>query len=260
MRLQEFDYNYQTKNQKPIEFKITEDFEGDNNRGWRVDRIDAFVDGNHAGYIKLSWIPQERFDKWYSTIFHFISYISGRSLIPHTRFEYKGLAELSESELYNIVKNSLDLVRFNSNKKDEKNRDFITNLSAESNRTDLIKGLKILENKLLKTPKGKKFKEFYQYHVDKPIVDYIQAFKGDDVNKNKLDQNTENFQRQGVGTALYIKAAKYLKSLGLQLHASNLQSPEAQSAWTKLEKMGIVQNADRKTIAIKEKSNKSRFL
>lgn len=260
MRLMEFDYNYKTKSGNPIEFKIHEDIEGDNNRGFIVDQIDAWVDGKHAGYLKLSWIPQDRFDAWYPTIFHFISNIQGTSLIPYDNPK-AAISKLSDKELDRIIEYSLSRtpLKFGKGKRAIADQNFINNLldnasswsatiKPDTTKSDKVTAISIIEKLLLKSKIGQEFANFYDRHVDKPKVDYIKVFNGNDINRNKKDENTENWSRQRIGTALYIKGAKYLKNKGLKLHASGLQSDEAQAAWVNLEKMGIVQPGDRRTI------------
>lgn len=51
---------------------------------------------------------------------------------------------------------------------------------------------------------------------------------------------------------MYIKAAKYLKPQGLKLHASGIQSNEAQAAWKHLEKKEIVEPGVRRTLNASE--------
>lgn len=56
---------YQTKEGRPITFQVTPFSESNDRRGWVVHKIDAFVDNKEAGYIKLSYIPREKWDQIY---------------------------------------------------------------------------------------------------------------------------------------------------------------------------------------------------
>src|SRR5271170_8072163 len=51
-----------------VTFEYQDDIEGDKNRGWQVDQVKAFLDGKQVGYLKMSYIPQERFDAYYHDI------------------------------------------------------------------------------------------------------------------------------------------------------------------------------------------------
>lgn len=259
MRLSEINYEFKTKDGDQIKFLITPDSEGDKNRGFQVDRIDAFVDSHHAGYIKLSYIPEERFREWYPSVFHWMKHINGQSVLPYG-IEKTPLDELSREDLKSAVEyiNTSIRPKFGKNKRDRAEYQFIESLFHTSGwsrsikpdvlASDLHKALKIYEKHILAGEGGARFKKFYDYHVDKPFVDYINVFTGSDFNKNKLDDGNRDWRRQRIATALYIKAAKYLKDKGLKLHASGLQSDEAKAAWAHLEKMGIVEPGDRRTI------------
>lgn len=57
----------------------------------------------------------------------------------------------------------------------------------------------------------------YHFHVDKPLVAYIEV---------------ENcWRRQGIGTNLYLFAARFLQKRDLKLFASGCQTKEAKAAW-----------------------------
>ena len=56
---------YQTKDGRLITFQIEPLFESSDRRGWVVHKITAIVDNKEAGYIKLSYIPREKWDQTY---------------------------------------------------------------------------------------------------------------------------------------------------------------------------------------------------
>ena len=56
---------YQTKDGEPITFQVTPFSESNDERGWVVHKIDAFLDNKEAGYIKLLYIPREKWDQIY---------------------------------------------------------------------------------------------------------------------------------------------------------------------------------------------------
>lgn len=218
---------YKTKDNKEITFKITRDIEGNENRGWIVHEIKPFVDGKSAGYIKISYIPRERFEEFYPTIFNFISQISGSLLLPiddrHLHWQ-----TLDTENLRKFVQNVYWLILHEDYSTDE--------IFKSLPREDLIK---MVEDSMDAVNKkyGQKFKEFEAYHVDKPIVDYIRV--------------EEEFQRKHIALSLYWTAAKWLKKQGLKLHASSLQSPEAELAWKKLKDNNFVKiDKKRKYISI----------
>lgn len=62
----------------------------------------------------------------------------------------------------------------------------------------------------------------YAFHVDKPLVDYINVFK--------------SWQRRGIALALYDFGAWWLANeKGLRLYASGIQSDRAKAVWDRME-------------------------
>lgn len=236
---------YTTRSGEDIAFKYKEDVEGDDNRGWVVHQINAYVKGEHAGYLKISYITKDRFVKHYPTILNYLTTITGNIILPFDKksAHYK---DLNDSDLKSTVK---ALTRHSRSRKyhDMWN----TGKGIPESRKEL---LFIIEDiiKIELKDKKKKFKEFIEYHVDKPIVDFIKVFKKDEV-KSKYGDDTskQNFQRQYIGTALYLEAADWLKNKGLKLYASGSQTDAAQGAWIKLEKEGYVAlDGDRRYVKI----------
>jgi GNAT superfamily N-acetyltransferase len=79
------------------------------------------------------------------------------------------------------------------------------------------------------------FRKFRAFHVDKPLVDFISV--------------EPEFRRNRIGEALYREAAKWMAERGMKLHASGVQSKDAEASWQSMENQGMV-----------ERSRKRRFL
>ena len=230
---------YKTKAGEEIAIEYFEDVEGDNNRGWQIDKIEASVDGDYAGYIKVSYIPRERFERYYPTVLNFMSQIGGHSVLPSDKRD-KHYKELSEEELIKTAKN----LAYHSRKyyKIWNRGEGLpeTREEAISIIEDIIKN----ERKLQEAKE--QFKKFENFWVDKPVVDFIRVFVKDE---DRMDRNTgkteikpseKDYRRQRIGTALYLEMGEWLKKKGMKLYASNLQQPEAEAAWSNLAKMGLV--------------------
>lgn len=195
-----------------LDFEIIYDSEGDDNRGWTVHKIVASSGGTEVGYIKLSYIPSERFARYYPTIYHFLAQISGKTaLIPSNEYEFEHYRKWPLEDLQKAIERiplyGIRVEQFNGD---------------DSSNAQLVEYLADVEAKLMKQREGREFKEFRNYFVDKPLVDYIRVHK--------------EFRRQGIGIKLYLRGAQEMKKLGLRMHASRLQSEEAQAAWRHLEK------------------------
>lgn len=196
-----------------VKFKYFEDVEGDNNRGWQVDQIEAFLNGENVGYIKLSWIPRERFNQRYHSVIDYVDNIEGSNFRPYSyrdvRIENIPIDELRKNMFY-----AASTARGYVSSEEQESYKTMSNKEVFDYYQELIKDL----NKRY----SKKFKEFEQWHVDKPIVDFIRV--------------NDQYKRQGIGTALYRAAYDYLKNKELRLYASGIQSKEAQATWKQLEK------------------------
>ena len=224
-----------TKAGQEITFERIEDSEGDKNRGWQVDQIEAFIDGKNVGYLKISYIPHERFEKYYPTIFNFLGQIRGHSCLPYKKRD-KDYHTLSRDELIEYWPHAWITIHRYWPEHTWKEGYLLPNgqLVKNLDRPQLIAEWEKLEREAQKVF-GKQFKEFFQYHVDKPLVDFIRV--------------ENEYQRQRIGEALYKEGAKWMAEKGLKLHASTLQTKEAAGVWRHMEKGGIV-----------DKSNKRRYL
>lgn len=183
-----------------LTFQVIEDSEGDENRGWRVDKLVAMLDGKEVGYLKMSWIPKERFKREYPTILHWMGLIGGRGSFDR-RYSKWDMATISGR-----IKAMLD------------DQDY-TGRSSQDPKLDRLsfEEQKALYKKLYSFYPKKQFVEFRNHWVDKPLVDFIRVAK--------------IYQRQGIGIAMYEEGAKHLAKMGLRLYASTNQRPEAAAAW-----------------------------
>jgi len=95
-----------------VTFHVSEDREGDNNRGFRVDRIEAKRDGKVIGYIQVSYIPSERFKKFYTSLEQYTRHIAGGhppSEDPETRKRQE--RAFRDFEHYHVDKPFVEFIR-----------------------------------------------------------------------------------------------------------------------------------------------------
>ena len=203
---------YETKKKQQITFKVETDIEGDKNRGWKIDKLTAYVDSKEVGYIKIENIPKERYERYYPTIINYISQISGTHILPIDK-KHLHWTELETEELREAVKYAYWGV-LHIDRSMDKEFKMLPREDLEKMMDDAILPIKKIY--------GKRFKEFIDHHVDKPFVSYIHVEK--------------DARRQRIGVALYLTAAKWLKKQGLRLYASTGQTDMAQGAWKYLEK------------------------
>ncbi len=185
------------------------------NRGWVVDKVTATVDGELAGYIKVSYIPTEEFNKFYPNIFAWKSIVEGGGFnfiidrINGYDFIYEKLSPKKRQEfLEDVARQFLG----------EEGNEYLSQFKTDN---DVLREIQHIEAVTTKHH-GNDFKAFVEFHVDKPNVDFIQV--------------EPILRRNRIGLALYLEAAAFLKKKGLKLHASGVQSPSAVAAWEYLEK------------------------
>jgi GNAT superfamily N-acetyltransferase len=198
-----------------IRFEYVEDSEGDNNRGWQVDKVVAYLGEHEVGYLKLAYIPAERFKKWYPSILNYIQQINGSIIFPH---EYRA-THWTEIPIDTLRKSIYSIAQVagvgwhESNSLQEQAKtapDKIVRQMIHSFEIDIEK------------EKGPLFRRFKKYFVNNPYVDYIKV--------------NDEYKRQGIGTALYRAGYEWMKSKGMKLHASGTQSDDAKAAWMSLER------------------------
>lgn len=216
-----------TKGGREITFNRIEDSEGDKNRGWQVDKLIALIDDKEAGYIKMSYIPKNRFERYYPTVFNFLSQIHGYSPLPYKK-QTLHFSKLSQSELAETWHHAFMTTyrRWPEYGHDRKNYLLPDGRSPNNlSKAELVDEWKELEVAANKNYKHE-FKKFEKFHVDRPIVDFIRVH--------------EPHRRQYIGTALYNEGARWMKEKGFKLYASGIQSPQAKTVWTKFEQEGKV--------------------
>lgn len=202
-----------------LQFERSPDSEGDDNRGWRVDRLDAYLDGKEVGYLKMSCIPRDRFKRYYPTIFNYMAQIQGNCVLPYEQ-RASLYTDLSDLQLKKLLWASQHWAPS----------------EPDGTREELLGMAQAREKELLKGRVGKLFKEFKTFHVGKPIVDYIRV--------------EDAYRRKGVGTALYLEGARWMAEQGLGLYRSGVQTAEAFAAWESLIQKGHV-GKDRRGMFVK---------
>jgi len=219
MRIQDI-VEYKTKAGDDIKFELHQDSESDRNFNseWIVHKLVPRVNGKEAGYLKISYIPKERFDARYPSMVNYIlkQYIPRELVGTHWRNMpdevKKTLVTYTILGRYVPRTQGWDLAWSDQSK--------IKDMDSET----LDHYLEMVDDPKLNKNNAQEFQKFKKFHVDKPLVDYIRV--------------NEDFQRQRIALAMYQEAAKWLDKQGLLLHASGLQQPAAKAAWEKMKSLG----------------------
>lgn len=161
---------------------------------WIVHRISAMMDGREVGHLKIGYIPQKKWDALFPTAWHAMKTLRGWAINLDAPDLWK---EISRYKGY-----------------------YAADPSPQEKKKLLAKWEKETKESL---------KDIVEFHVDKPLVDYILV-------GNRDPELEKDLQKQGIGTMLYQYGAKKMAQRGLALWASGLQSDEAKASWASMER------------------------
>lgn len=228
--------NRRLKDGREIDLVFRWDIDGNDPPGWTLHQIDAFCDGEEAGYLKISYKPKERFTDTYPEPFVMLNFM-GKSkgwcigLKDHLDAKApKCLSQLPPIEA---------LGRVNSYFRHLDWQDLKT-ISEDQARQALLE----IEAKLRKSS-GPVLREHIRYHVDKPMVDFIHANDARDLMQqdpglSQSEAEERSYRGKGLSTILYQAGTLWMRETGLPgLYASGCQTKEANRAWERMESNGL---------------------
>lgn len=229
------DFHLLSKDGEKITFDFKEDAEREN-RGFTVHHITAYLNGEEAGYLKISYIPQEKWDEFMPDIYHYLSNMAGfciglkKGEIRENHDYKKG--EQAEKFPIDSLQGKQTLIyemqRFVHSLSDGLKEKDCFSLTEEQVAQEMINLNQITERK-----HGNQYRETKDFHVDKPLVDYIRVYHKDDIYfpDKRLDDTLvdKSYRGKGLGLALYKAGALWMGMNNLRLYRSGVQSEEAQS-------------------------------
>lgn len=178
-----------------VEIHRLPDTAGDTNRGWREDRLEAYVDGAPAGFLVLEHIPRARFNAWY----------------PRGAWDYlrqvRGMVSLAEVPDPATAEEALGRCGIF--------------LAKANPRHDPMRGLlRRVEKRVVK-----EWVRFQANHVDRPRVflmdtlsvgDHLHVFRKRGANPG-TDRSEVSFAGLGIDGLLLSEAARWVAEWGLTL-------------------------------------------
>lgn len=192
---------------------------GMSNRGdgecWVENKVTAILDGKDIGYLKINYIPREKFNTNFKDILKFL-------VVQHGAMDLEDA--IKSGNTYKIIVKMADLTGERHNLDTIMKTGVDTDLKPIYNLEWWKKKYNELLDKLNKKY-GKEFKKFEEYWVDKPMIDYIQV--------------DEKYRAGGVGIGLYIAGAMWMAEKGFPLRSGYSRSESALQAWNKMKKMGL---------------------
>lgn len=194
--------------------------------GWTVHRLGARVEGVDAGYLKISYVPSRAAAIHLPDELHY-AFLSGRHIALRRLLELAPESEWTAEQLRSAISSGNEWMSLDATQR-------VRAMSLSELRTEWL-----AVRARICARNAEAYEDFLEFHLDKPLVDYIRVFRGDEVpgdgpTARDWAQRPEGFQRQGIATALYQVGAKWMAANGLRLYASGLQSEEARDAWGRL--------------------------
>lgn len=162
---------------------------------WVSHVVQAFVDRKLVGYLVIEYIPKKNWKKWFPDVWRLMR-LRGKTLLPSHREPLGTKREIWET-----------LQRYDGGY----GRNQPTDEQIEKSLRDIARRYY-----------RKEYVPMYKYHVNKPMVGYIDV--------------EPQWQRQGIGRALYLEGAQWMADLGMALYASGTQSESAQASWKSMER------------------------
>ena len=208
--------------------------------GWVVHLIEAAVAGEPAGYIKVSYIPGEKFEQLFATPFDYAVQESGSNLRIRTLLAEKREDDWAPKELRKAIEDTYHFLA-------REERERLEALDEAGLRERWSERRQFLDDDY-----RHRHQQFKSFHLDKPRVDYIRVYGDSDVvyydgGQRKDHRSGRDWRRQGIGTVLYEAAALWMAEQDLYLWAASnwIQSGEARRAWAHLgEKYELVRVLD----------------
>lgn len=211
-------------------------------KGRVTDRIDAHVDGQPVGYLKITLVPAEQWDRRCPTAYGYMTSRMNGDFMQITRQleAHPDDSQWTTQQLQDAILDSHGWLQ-PAQERELRNIADIQRLQEMWHKRKIIIGQ---ENQ-------DRFEEARSSARDRPMVSYIQVYSQRDRQQYKdgvyhqleaIGQEESGFsiyrehenRRKGYGTAMYEAGAIWMAERGMHLHASDVQSDPAIATWEKL--------------------------
>lgn len=188
--------------------------------------IQASVNDEVVGYVKITYISQEKAAKLAEPFDYFIYKIYGSDDKVVQAYESGDVRYLLEK----LALRDLQITK--------EDCDSLSKLEAQ----ELFRIFK----KGINTTYNIQFKSMVDYWVNKPTIELIKVFSERDYSYTDYSQqdypcvdreDNKSWQGQRIGAALYESAAQWCNSKGLELWGSATRTEDAKRMWNIMEKM-----------------------
>lgn len=222
------DRNFKTFNNEHITFKIfslEEEHFREDNSFLNMFCIQAFVQGQCAGYLTLSYLSEDMKNKYFNSCFDYYIWTHGNDYLQtcYAHNKTDGLI----SSLENAFQNYTDYIN---------NKETYKILETDKK----LEFFKIIIDKKYSCT----YNNFLSFRHNRPNVEMVCVYNEQDKNyKNfetlpfqSLPRNSQNnFRKQGISQALYEIGGLLVQKNNMNIYCSNLQTSDGKKMWGILE-------------------------
>lgn len=210
-----------------VDIRRLDDEQGYDIGSYTMDVIEAWVDGEPAGYLQLMYLDQKTWDKQFSTEWDYAT---------SDKFgDYKDLRAIDalapDQRSPDQWKKLLSAGRYSltPERKDALARADVNELEAQwtQRRAEICEDVRI-DWLQTRSDDLNKPKVFYSHVYDKTTTARM-------VDGTKVERSGPDFRKQGIGTLMYEAAAVWMHEKGMNVWAGYSQTPGAKGAWRKLD-------------------------
>ncbi len=198
-----------------IKFVRTQKSKETDERGWIYDRVTAFSGKEEIGHVTISYIPKSIFIATYPTILHWNWVCKGfcysskeERTAPFDEWTYEELCDFIEG-----------IARY----------EYCSYPEIPETKAKCLKFLR-KKAKRYETLIGKAYREWIDYHVDKPEAAYVAV--------------NEEFRGKGIGKKLYVEAHKWMQERELRFYESSQKNSYGRALWASLVTCDMTERSD----------------
>jgi len=203
---------------------------------WTVDLVELHTDSGPAGYLKISYVPKELAETYFPDAFAYSVWELGRHNWQLRAQLLQPQEEWSREQLLEAFhwtdgfRTADDELAWRENAADQELLE-----AWETRRRELGEEASV------------EYERFKDFHVDKPLIDYVRVSSGQydqhyqDGKRVQDHADMADHRRQGLATVMYETAAIWMRTRGMKLHASGVQSDDAVGVWKKFEERGLIE-------------------
>jgi GNAT superfamily N-acetyltransferase len=216
---------------------------------WTVELVELHTPDEPGGYLKISYIPEEKLQRYFPTAFEYAVRERGKYLRISQLLD-KGEENWSRDDYETALNGSQDWLPYG---REAELRELYQRMSLDQIQDEWAR-----HKQEIASAHQSEYEEFCDGQLDKPHVDFIRVYDENDDDAyqgsvRKKRKTRSDLRRQGLGVLMYETAALWAQARGMRFYASGVQSPEAEATWAAMERRGLVRKEGKRKYLDAEK-------